>query len=287
MEKFIININGELYNQDNAKISVFDRGFLYGDSVYEATRTYNRKPFRIERHLDRLFKSAAQISLVPTLTIEEILYEVERTINAAFSDDLSLRIVLTRGDNEDLGLDPNLAQKNNLIIFCKPINPNPQSWLTEGVKMVFFQKITSATSALPKTGNYKENMLAYKKAQEAGAFDALMINPEGFVTEGTTSNAWLLKEGTLFTSALSDGVLEGLTRQTLFEMAQKGKLCCPLREKSLTPKDFLAADEVFITSTSRNLVPVTFLEEKPIGTGKPGPLTLKLLEDYKKFVELD
>jgi branched-chain amino acid aminotransferase len=287
MGKFIININGELYNEDNAKISVFDRGFLYGDSVYEATRTFNRKPFRIERHLDRLFKSAAQISLIPTLTIEEILYEIERTINAAFSDDLSLRIVLTRGDNEDLGLNPTLAHRNNLIIFCKAIDPNPESWLTEGVKMVFFQKITSANKALPKTGNYQENMLAYKKAQEAGAFDALMINPEGFVTEGTTSNAWLLKDGTLFTSPLSDGVLEGLTRQTLFEMAQKEILCCPLKEKSLTPEDFLSADECFITSTSRNLVPVTFLEGKPIGTGKPGTFTLKLLEDYKNFVELD
>lgn len=287
MGKFIININGELYNEDNAKISVFDRGFLYADSVYEATRTFNRKPFRIERHLDRLFKSADQISLIPTLTIEEILYEIERTINAAYSDDLSLRIVLTRGNNEDLGLDPALAHRNNLIIFCKPINPNPGWWLTEGVKMVFFQKKISANKALPKTGNYQENLQAYKKAQEAGAYDALMISPEGFVTEGTTSNAWLIKDGTLFTSPLSDGVLEGLTRVALFEMAQKEKLCCPLREKSLTPEDFLAADECFITSTSRNLVPVTFIEGKPIGAGKPGPFTLKLLEDYKIFVELD
>ena len=133
MDKFLININGEFYNEETAKISVFDRGFLYGDSVYEATRTFNGKAFRIERHIDRLFKSASRIALYPNLTKEDILTEINKTITKANTPDLSLRVVLTRGTNSDLGLNPALSSTDNLIIFCKAIAPNPEWWTTKGV----------------------------------------------------------------------------------------------------------------------------------------------------------
>jgi branched-chain amino acid aminotransferase len=286
MGKFLININGELFDENTAKVSVFDRGFLYGDSVYEATRTFSRRAFRIERHLERLFKSAERIELTPTFTKEDILKQIDLLIKASGPEDLALRIVLTRGVNSDLGLDPGLSGNNNLIIFSKPIAPNPESWTKVGVSLIFFQKKIPAAGALPKTGNYQENMLGYKLSQEKHCFDALMVNTEGHVSEGTTSNAWLIKDGTLFTPPLRDGVLDGLTRQSLFEMDRLGLLPCSLKERSLTPEDFLGADECFISSTTRNLVPVTSIEGKPIGTGKPGKLTLDTLLAYKSYVGL-
>ncbi len=284
MNDYLVNINGKIVKGAEARISVFDRGFLYGDSVYEGTRTFLKKPFRLHQHIDRLFMSAEKISLIPTYSKEQIEHEVHRLIEASSSSDLSIRIVLTRGENSDLGLDPALSGPNNLVIYAKEIKPNPKEWLTEGVSMVFFQKKIEAHGSLPKTGNYQENILAHKDAHEKAAFDAFMINTEGFVTEGTTSNAWIIKNQTIFTPPLTDGVLEGLTRKTLLEMASKKLLGMPLIETSLTKNDFLMADECFITSTTRNIVPVTRIEGKHIKTGKPGPHTLDLLKRYLDFV---
>lgn len=281
MNKFLININGELFNEDNAKISVFDRGFLYGDSVYEATRTFKRSPFRIQHHLDRLFLSAQKIELVPTYSKEDILALIDQTIKASPHDDIFLRIILSRGTNEDLGLDPQLSLKNNLIIITKAIAPNPDWWLTKGLSMIFHQKKSLERGPLPKTGNYQENILAYKDAIAKGAFDAIMVNTDGYVTEATTSNIWMIKDNIIYTPPLKDGVLEGLTRKTLLQLAKRQNLA--LEEKSLTPKDFLEASECFISSTTRNLVPVTSIEGHPVGNGLPGKKTLELLKIYLEF----
>lgn len=285
MKDFLVNINGNLFDGPLAQISVFDRGFLYGDSVYEATRTFNKRPFRIDQHIDRLFLSAEKISLVPTYSKEVILSEVLKTIEASPFKDATIRIVLTRGTNSDLGLDPDLADSNNLVIFTKEIKPNPMSWTSDGVSMVFYQKTIEASGSLPKTGNYQENILAHKDAHAKGAYDAFMVNTHSHVTEGTTSNAWMIKDGILFTPPLSDGVLDGLTRKTILEMAKRQMLPLPLVEKSLTKDDFLSADECFITSTTRNVVPVTKIESHLVGNGKPGGITLKLLELYLEFVK--
>lgn len=285
IEQFLININGDLLKGPEARISVFDRGFLYGDSVYEATRTFEKIPFRLERHIDRLFLSADKISLLPTYTKEDITNEVLKTIEASPYQNSTIRIVLTRGTNSDLGLDTDLSGPNNLIIFTKEIKPNPKWWLTEGVSMIFYQKVIEASGSLPKTGNYQENILANREAHLRLVYDAFLVNTEGKVTEGTTSNAWLIKNGSLFTPPLTDGVLDGLTRKTLIEMSKQGKLPLPLIEKSLNKSDFTDADECFITSTTRNIVPVTKIEEHTIKTGLPGIQTLKLLELYLDFVK--
>ncbi len=284
MKDFLININGILYKGPEAQISVFDRGFLYGDSVYEATRTFDKKPFRIGQHIDRLFQSAEKISLEPTCSKEYILAEVMKTIHASSYENVTIRIVLTRGTNSDLGLDPELSGPNNLIIFTREIKPNPSWWISDGVEMIFYQKKIKASGSLPKTGNYQENILANKEAHRKNAYDSFMVNTEGFVTEGSTSNAWIIKNGTIFTPPLSDGVLEGLTRKTLFEMAKNKLLPMPLVEKSLSKDDFLSSDECFITSTTRNIVPVTKLEGQNVGTGKPGTMTLELLKLYLENV---
>lgn len=285
MKDYLVNINGEITNGAEAKLSVFDRGFLYGDSVYEATRTFDRIPFRLERHMDRLFESARMISLVPTLSKEDIKKELLKTIAASPHENHTVRIVLTRGTNSELGLDPELSGPNNLVIFTKAIAPNPDWWLTRGLSVIFAQKILNETGALPKTGNYQENMLAFKKAKESGVHDALMVNAQGFVTEGTTSNAWIIKDGHLLTPPLSAGILEGLTRKTLFEMQEKLHLPVPLIERNLTKKDFLEADECFLTSTTRNLVPVTSIDGQKIGNGLPGKLTGELLRAYLRYVQ--
>ena len=285
MKDFLVNINGQILNGAFAQISVFDRGFLYGDSVYESTRTFNKKPFRIDQHIDRLFLSAEKIALDPTYTKEMILAEVIKTISASPHSDMTIRIVLTRGTNSDLGLDPELSSANNLIIFTKEIKPNPDSWITDGVSMIFYQKVIEASGSLPKTGNYQENILGNRAAHEQNAYDAFMINTHGFVTEGTTSNAWIIKNGTLLTPPLSDGVLDGLTRKTIFEMAKRHNLPLPLIEKSLNKDDFMTADECFITSTTRNIVPVTTISGQKIGSGTPGSHTLELLKLYLDFVK--
>jgi branched-chain amino acid aminotransferase len=285
MDEFLININGEIFHGPEAKISVFDRGFLYGDSVYESTRTFSRKPFRLERHIDRLFMSAEKISLIPTYSREKLIQEITKTIAASPHENITIRIVLTRGTNSDLGLDTDLAEENNLVIFTKAIRPNPKEWLTNGVSMIFYQKEIEASGSLPKTGNYQENILANKEAHMKKAYDAFMVNTHGNVTEGTTSNAWIIKDGTIFTPPLADGVLDGLTRKTIIEMAAAHLLPLPLVEKSLTKDDFLKADECFITSTTRNIVPVTKLENHPINDGLPGPIGLLLLKLYLDFVK--
>lgn len=285
MEDFLININGDLFKGPDARISVFDRGFLYGDSVYEATRTFDKKPFRLERHINRLFLSAEKISLTPTYSKEVITSEVLKTIEASPYQNLTIRIVLTRGTNSDLGLDTELSGPNNLIIFTKAIKPNPAWWLTDGVSMIFYQKVIEASGSLPKTGNYQENILAHREAHQRGAYDAFLINTHGKVTEGTTSNAWLIKDGIIYTPPLADGVLDGLTRKTLIEMSNQGKLPLPLIEKSLNKNDFIDADECFITSTTRNIVPVTKIDNHAIQNGLPGVQTLELLKVYLDFVK--
>lgn len=285
MTNFLININGELFNEENAKISVFDRGFLYGDSVYESTRTFNRCPFRIKLHLDRLFLSAQKIELEPTYSKKDILTLIEQTIKASPHNDIFLRIILSRGTNSDLGLDPELSSKNNLIIITKAIAPNPEWWLTKGLSMIFHQKKSIERGSLPKSGNYQENILAYKEAIKKGAYDAIMVNTDGHATEATTSNIWMIKNNIIFTPSLDSGVLDGLTRKTLIQLAQRHNL--PLMEKNLTREDFLSADECFISSTTRNLVPVTQIEGQPIGIGSPGKLTLELLKMYLEFVSLE
>jgi len=285
MSKFVININGEFFSEETAKISIFDRGFLYGDSVYEATRTFNKIPFRLNLHLDRLFESAQKIDLIPTFTKEEISSEIKKTIEFSSYANSTLRIILTRGTNSDLGLDPALASKNNLVIITKAITENPTWWLERGISAVFYQKNSSERGSLPKTGNYQENMLAFKKAQLLGADDAIMLNSDGHLCEGTTSNLWIFKNNELLTPSLTLGLLDGLTRKAIFEVCSLHKIPC--KEAILTQSDLQNADEAFITSTTRNLVPLTKIEGSTIGSGRPGPKTLHLLKLYLDYVAKD
>jgi branched-chain amino acid aminotransferase len=282
MGKFIININGKVTDESEAKLSVLDRGFLYGDSVYEATRTFNKIPLRLNQHIERLFSSAHKIYFIPQLTSEQIKSEVLKVINQAPYENINLRIVLTRGTNSDLGLNPDLAVSENLIIYAKELTANPDWWYQAGVSLTTYQKESSSKGSLPKTGNYIENMLAYRQALTQNFYDSIMINNDGNITECTTSNIWMVKNGVIYTPHLNDGVLPGLTRATL--LAMKPNL---IKETQLTLPELLAAEECFITSTTREIVPVTRINDKIIGNGKPGSVTLSLLDDYRKHIILE
>ncbi len=279
MTKFVININGEIKDEKTATISVLDRGFLYGDSVYEVTRTFNKSPLRLDKHIDRLFSSAEKIFFIPKVSKEEIKKEVLKTINHCEFENAFIRLVLTRGVNRDLGLDPDLAIYENLIIYMKELRPNPNWWYEDGVKLKTYLKESSSRGALPKTGNYVINMLAYKDAVSHSFYDALMVNSDGTVTECTTSNIWIVKNGTLLTPSLDVGVLPGITRSTIIEMK-----CFPVHECQLRIEDIYSADECFITSTTREIVPVTKLDLNLIGDGKPGKVTVSLIAKYKAYI---
>lgn len=285
MSKFLININGELLNEETAKISALDRGFLYGDSVYEATRTFNRVPFRLDQHLERLFDSASKIYFNPKTSKETIKEEVIHTLKFAPFLNASIRIVLSRGTALDLGLDPELAIKENLIIYVKELKPNPDWWYEKGISLGFFQKETSSKGSLPKTGNYIENMLAHRKALSEGNYDSIMINNDGHITECTTSNIWIVKNGIIYTPSLDEGVLPGLTRSTILTIPKSA--IAQIVETKLTVADIQNADECFITSTIREVVPVTHIAGNPVGNGTPGLITLKVLSAYRERINAE
>jgi branched-chain amino acid aminotransferase len=280
---FLININGQFFNENEAKISVLDRGFLYGDSVYETTRTFDRKPFRIDQHLDRLFESASKLEFTPRLSKAEIKNQISKTIEHSEFNNLMLRIVLTRGTNADLGLSPDLSSSDNLIIYAKEIKPQPERLYTEGVKVISYKKKTSTLGSYAKSASYQENVMAMKKAHENQAYEAIMINENDRVTEASTSNLWLIKDGMIKTPVVSEGLLLGLTRKTLLEICRKYNF--NHQEVTLTLKDFLEADEVFLTSTNRDLVPIVQVDKTVISNGKPGQKTLELLNLYRQFVK--
>lgn len=282
--EYFVSINGEIYNGEEAKISVFDRGFLYGDSVYESTRTFNAKPFRLEAHLQRLFESAKKMDLTITFTKKEIEEKIQELISFSQLSDATLRIILTRGDNNDLDLDPSAAHENNLIIMSKKITALSPLLYQEGVHVGFYQKKNVVFGPLPKSGNYQENILAKKTALAQNLFDCLMVNSKNQITEASTSNVWIIKNETLYTPPLSDGLLDGLTRKTLLQMGARGLLPFKIIEKSLTKEDLLHCDECFLSSTVRCILPVSKIDNVEISGGKAGKNTLHIMQTYNEFV---
>lgn len=279
--KKIININGEIFtDKSNAKISVLDRGFLYGDSIYEVTDAYEKRLIFMDEHLDRLWESARKIFLKITYTREEIIGEVQKTLKALDVDRAYIRIIITRGEGE-ITLNPNASSTNNLVIICKELGANPKEWYEKGVKVVIADTKRNTVESMDpsiKSGNYLNNILAYQEAVEKGVFDAIMLNHESCVTEGTTSNLWIVKDNTYITPPLKAGLLSGITRAKLIELCLKNNMS--VVEKNITVDELLASDEVFLTSSTRRIVPVVQVEDKVIGQGKPGHKTIEILEKY-------
>jgi branched-chain amino acid aminotransferase len=279
----LISINGKITPPEEAMVSVFDRGFLYGDSIYEVTMTINKKPFLIDKHLDRLWNSASKIDLRPDYTKEEIKAEIQKLLEKLDIANVYIRIVLTRGEGE-ITLDPTIKLKNNLVIIAKDLPSNPEWWYKDGVSMIISHTLRNPSDSLDpniKSGNYLNNVMAFSEAKKRGAFDAIMLNHHRHVCEATTSNLWIVKNNKVITPPLSAGLLEGITRSTLLEVAKSHGF--ETYEDNITTDELISADECFITSSTKFIVPVTKIDDSLISDGKPGAITLKLLELYHNF----
>lgn len=286
MNQGLTNINGQIFPPDQARISVFDRGFLYGDSIYEVTRTIKRVPFLLDDHLRRLWLSAEKLDIPMSHSMDYIREQIQETIAALNIDDVYLRIIITRGLGE-IGLNPALSQGNNLIIIALPLPEFHSWWYSQGVHIIVADTIRNLKCTVDpsiKSGNYLNNVLAYSEASKQGAFDAIMLNNEGHVTEATTSNVWIVKSGILMTPPLEAGLLEGITRGKLLEIAKLYGL--PAIEKNFNADELRAADECFLSATIKQLIPVTKIDHRPLGNGHVGPVSQKLLKLYREHFHI-
>jgi len=278
---YVVNIDGRLCGPDDAVIPVVDRGFLYGDSVYEVIRTYDGRLFALGEHLDRLSRSAQRlfIDLPERDWLEE---QVRGTLQHGSFPESYCRIIVTRGSGP-ITLDPTTAEKPRTIILVKPFVPYP-AWMYEnGIKILIPSVRRTPPASLDpaiKSGNYLNSILALGEARRAGYDDALMLDTQGRVTEFTAANVFVWKDQKLLTPALETGILDGVTRGILLFLARSGGLPC--LESFLSQADLEAADEVLLTSTLREVLPVVRINEHSVGTGLPGPVTRSL---HKRFLE--
>jgi len=287
----IVNVNGRITPIHKATIAVFDHGFLYGDSVFETMRTIDHSPFQFSKHLDRLFHSAEGLSLNIPFSRKNLTKEIFRTMSGYYKkypqSELYVRVVVTRGYG-DIGFDPKLCPKPSLVIIIKKLKPLPQKFYEEGVGVALVPIIRNHPKALDpniKSGNYLNNVLAYIEAKKRGAFDAILLNEEGYLTEASNSNLFLVKGGALRTPSLESGVLRGLTRAFILEVAEKHHL--PVQETLIKKEELYAADECFISSVLKRILPVTRCDGEPIGSGRVGPMTAQLLQWFDREAKAD
>jgi branched-chain amino acid aminotransferase len=278
----LVAIDGQHVQPESACISVFDRGFLYGDSVFEVLRTYGGRPFALASHLERLARSAGRVFIELPVTLDELAREIEGAIRASGNGEAYVRIMLTRGVGDTLGLDPGLAHRPTRVIFVSELVSPPAIAYEQGIAVISYrgQRVTDASEAAgAKVGNYLLAVLANRAARQAGALEALIVDAHGRIVEGATSNVFAVLGGRLITPPESDGILAGITRQHLLRVA--AELSIPASEQSLELAQAERADELFISSSIRELLPVVALDGQPIGAGVPGPLTRRLLEAFR------
>jgi branched-chain amino acid aminotransferase len=292
----LVNLGGTVLPPAEAKVSVFDRGFLYGDSVYEVLRTYGGTPFEVEAHLARLAHSAARLGLALPWDAARTASEIDRTLAAARGDDPPtpdpapwnvgeryVRVVMTRGAGE-LGLDPSLAVDPLALVIVMPLQAPPARAYAEGVAAAIVgvqQPAPQAVDPTAKTGAHLPHVLAVREARAAGAHEALLLDARGFVTEGSSSNVFAVTGGVVRTPPLAAGILAGVTRGVVLALARAEGV--PVEEVALRPSDLDAADEVFITSTMREILPVTRLGSRAVGAGRPGPTTFRLHRAFRRL----
>ncbi len=277
----LVYVDGKLIPKEQAVISVFDHGFLYGDGVFEGIRVYDGNVFRLEEHIDRLYESANTIALEIPLTHDEMIQAILETVAANRKKDIYIRLVISRGPG-DLGIDPAKCRRPTIVIIADAISLYPQEVYDKGVSLV-----TSSVRRIPmesldpriKSLNYLNNILAKIEAKRAGAIEAIMLNRHGLVAECTADNLFMVKKGTVKTPDLMQGALGGITRGAVLDLA--GKAGIPCAETVLALHDIYNADECFLTGTGAEIVPVISVDGRRIGDGRPGPVTKKLLADFR------
>ncbi|QDS98115.1 branched-chain-amino-acid transaminase [Adhaeretor mobilis] len=278
-----VSINGKLVPQEQATVSVFDHGLLYGDGVFEGLRSYGGKVFRLEEHVKRLYESAQAIRLEIPISQSDMAKQISETVAANKITDGYVRAVITRGVGT-LGLDPNKCSNPQIIIIADTITMYPQEYYDNGLELITSSVIRNHPAALSpriKSLNYLNNILAKIEGLKAGCVEALMLNHKGEVAECTGDNLFLVKNGRLLTPPLDAGILEGVTRNAVIELAEDAGI--EVVTNAITKHDVYIANECFLTGTAAEVVPVVKVDDRVIGTGKPGPMTLDL---HKRFHEL-
>lgn len=282
----VVNVNGTISDAAHASVPVFDHGFLYGDGVYETLRTYEREPFLFDRHMQRLRNSASLIALGVPLADAGMLARVRETADALTSHDgeLYIRVLLTRGVGE-LSYNPSVTPTPTLVIIVKPFPAPAARTFTDGIAVSLVDIRRNHPRALDpmiKSNNLLNNALAMQQALRSGGDEALMQNQAGELVECSQSNFFLVKDGAALTPPLSAGLLPGITRAYVMEIA--GEIGVPAREARLTPDDLRTADEAFLTGTTREVTPVVSVDDRPVGAGIPGPITRRLLAHFRQRV---
>lgn len=280
----VVSIDGVLRAPDQATVSAYDRGFLYGDAVFEVFRTYGGRPFAIDEHLARLRRSAERVFIPLPVDDATLRLEIEEALGAAGNDESYVRLVLTRGSGP-LSLDPDTAAHPLRVLYVEPVVPPPRDAYVHGVSLVTVhtRRATDDTSAAgAKVSNYLANLLAMREAKGKGAHEALIADAGGHVVEGASSNVFVVSGGRLATPPESAGILVGITRAHVLESARA--LGIPTEERAVSLADVYGADEVFITSSIRELIPVVRVDDRVVGPGNPGPISRALHRRFRDDV---
>ena len=278
-----IYISGKYHDKENAKVSVYDHGFLYGDGVFEGMRSYGGKVFRLKQHLDRLWASAKAIWLSVPMSQEEMAQAVNDTLATNNIKDGYIRLVVTRGAGA-LGLDPNRCSDPQVIIIADHIQLYPKGMYENGLEIVTASTIRNHSAALSpriKSLNYLNNILAKIEGLQAGCVEALMLNAKGEVAECTGDNIFIVRKGVLMTPPIDAGILEGITREAVIELA--GELKVPVQQVPFVRHDVFIADECFLIGSAAEVIPVVKLDSRVIGDGHPGPITKKLTARFHQL----
>lgn len=279
-----VSIDGTLQPLGEARIAVLDRGFLYGDAVFEALRTHGGEPDALDAHLARLERSCEILTMGLPVSRAQLAQEVRAAVSAVPSDERYVRIMITRGELPE-ALAPQAGMSGRRVVIVKPLSlPNPALY-ERGVRLTTCTAPPSPLTAGAKPAAYLSNMLAIATAQRAGSDDALLLGAYGELLEGATSSLFLVKNGALWTPPLSLGILPGITRDRVMSAAHRAGL--PVRERLLTVHDAYRADELFLTSSVREVVAAVSVDGQPIGSGLPGPITKQVAEAYRVQLGLD
>ena len=280
MAESLVYINGELVPESEAKISVFDHGLLYGDGVFEGIRAYRGVVFKLREHIERLYDSAKFLRIEIPMSREELMEAILETVRRNGLSDCYIRVVVTRGVG-DLGLDPRKCEKPSIIIIARPMAPLLGKRVVSLIISSVRRDGVDATNHQAKSLNYLNNILAKLEAINAGADDAVMLDSRGFVSEATGENIFIVKDGRIMTPPPTSGILSGITRDCVIELARR--LGYEVVERELTPFELLTADEVFLTGTAAEIVPVESVNGRKIGERVPGPITERLIREFEKL----
>src|SRR5229473_2912063 len=278
-----IYIDGKFYSEANAKVSVFDHGLLYGDGIFEGIRFYNGRVFRLEQHLERLWNSARSICLDIPMTRQEMTEALLETIRQNHLRDGYIRLVVTRGIG-NLGLNPEQCKNPSVIIIAATIALYHEDFYRKGLSIVTVATRRSNPASLNpavKSLNYLNNVMARIEANLARADEALMLNDAGNVAECTADNVFIIKRGQIFTPPITAGALRGITRAVVFDIA--AELGLKISETDITRHDVFIADECFLTGTAAEIIPVIKADGRTIGTGKPGPITTRMIGRFREM----